>query len=386
MINHTADANYDLICFSHLRWDFVTQRPQHLLRRCARERRVFFVEEPLFDLSEGAKAVLDVSPRSDSVTVIVPHFAANLPVAVWDDTQKSLLLPYFAGEDVERYVLWFYTPMAVSLAAAFHPLAVVYDCMDELAAFHGASSLMKKRETLLFGLADLVFTGGQSLYEAKTLQHPRVYAFPSSVDNAHFAAARSPQADADDQAGIPHPRLGFYGVIDERFDVPLLTGVAELRPDWHWIILGPVVKIDPATLPHAPNIHYPGGKTYDQLPAYIAGWDVALLLFARNESTRFISPTKTPEYLAAGKPVVSTSIRDVVRPYGDRNLVRIADAPADFVAACEAAMAEDAPGRQARADEFLSRMSWDQTWNQMAELIAQVVDADAESATKGAAE
>lgn len=376
MSSQTNNLKYDLICFSHLRWDFVTQRPQHLLRRCARERRVFFVEEPIFDGGNGAAAKLNISKRADGVTVVVPHFAADLPIAVWDTEQKRLLVPFFADEGVTQYILWFYTPMAISLADVFEPQAIVYDCMDELSAFKGASTLMKTREAELLRRTDLVFTGGQSLYEAKAKQHARAYAFPSSVDTAHFAAARAPQSDTADQAGIPHPRLGFYGVIDERFDVPLLAGIAALRPDWHWIILGPVVKIDAATLPQGSNIHYLGGKSYDELPAYIAGWDVALLLFARNDSTRFISPTKTPEYLAAGKPVVSTSIRDVIRPYGDQNLVRIADTPEEFVAACEAAMAEDAAERLSRADPFLAQMSWDHTWAQMAALIAQAVAAN----------
>ena len=179
--------------------------------------------------------------------------------------------------------------------------------------------------------ADLVFTGGQSLYEAKRGQHPRVFAFPSSVDAAHFARARRATDDPADQAAIPHPRLGFFGVIDERMDLDLLAAIADARPDWHLVIIGPVVKVDPASYRERANIHYLGKKDYQELPGYLAGWDVALLPFAINESTRFISPTKTPEYLAAGKPVVSTPIRDVVRPYGMRGLVHIAATADDFV-------------------------------------------------------
>ncbi len=205
--------------------------------------------------------------------------------------------------------------MAIAFTRHLQPQAVVYDCMDELSAFQGASPTLKNYEAELFSRADLVFTGGQSLYESKVNQHPNVYAFPSSVDVPHFGQARNLQEPAD-QAHIPHPRLGFFGVIDERMDIELLAGIAEARPDWHLVIIGPVVKIDPATLPQHENIHYLGGRDYKQLPAYLAGWDLAMLPFARNESTRFISPTKTPEYLAAGRPVVSTSIRDVVRPYG----------------------------------------------------------------------
>jgi UDP-galactopyranose mutase len=185
----------------------------------------------------------------------------------------------------------------------------------------------------------------------------------------HFARARSIETDPADQAAIAQPRLGFFGVIDERMDLAPIEGVAASRPDWQIVIVGPVVKIDPASLPRRPNIHYLGGKTYEELPHYIAGWDVALLPFARNAATQFISPTKTPEYMAAGKPVVSTSIRDVVRPYGQQGLVRIADTVAEFIHACTAAMYENGETRQRAGDAFLRQTSWDGTWNRIGVLL-----------------
>jgi UDP-galactopyranose mutase len=279
----------------------------------------------------------------------------------------------FAEQHIGSHVLWYYTPMALPFTRHLRPVAVVYDCMDELSAFAGAPPELRQREVELMKRADLVLTGGQSLYEAKRHLHRQVYPFPSSVDAPHFARARQPQPDPADQARIPHPRIGFFGVIDERFDVDLVRGVAALRPDWHFVLLGPVVKIDPRTLPQAPNLHYLGSKPYTELPSYLSGWDVAMLPFARNESTRFISPTKTPEYLAAGRPVVSTSIRDVVRPYGQEGLARIADDAAEFVAAIEASLAEDAAIRRVRADAFLSQMSWDLTWSRMRQLVDGVV-------------
>jgi UDP-galactopyranose mutase len=201
-----------------------------------------------------------------------------------------------------------------------------------------------------------------------------VHFLASSVDIAHFAQARHGLPDPEDQRDIPHPRLGFFGVLDERFDWPLLAAVADLRPDWQWVMVGPLSgKIAGAGLPQRPNIHYLGGKDYADLPAYLAGWDVATMPFARNEATRFISPTKTPEYLAAGRPVVSTSILDVVRQYGEAGLVRIADTPAQFVAACEAAMQEDETERLARVDPVLAEMSWDRIWGKMHDLIGEVV-------------
>jgi UDP-galactopyranose mutase len=367
----SISAEPDLICLSHLRWDFVYQRPQHLLSRCAKERRVFFVEEPIFD--DGPQR-LDVTRRDCGVWVVVPRLPRSLEGSdALESIQREMINQLFAEYEVNEHILWYYTPMAMSWTRHLRPVATVYDCMDELSAFKGAPRSLKDREAELFKRADLVFTGGQSLYEVKRHQHKNVYAFPSSIDAAHFAQARSLGADPADQAAIPHPRLGFFGVIDERMDIELLDAVAEARPDWHLVMIGPVVKIDEADLPRRENIHYLGGKSYTELPSYLAGWDVALLPFARNESTRFISPTKTPEYLAAGRAVVSTSIRDVVRPYGEQGLVHIADAPEEFIAAIEAAFAEDAATRLRKVDNFLAETSWDQTWGRMSELIEDAV-------------
>jgi UDP-galactopyranose mutase len=363
----------DLVCFSHLRWDFVYQRPQHLLSRCAQTRRVFVVEEPLD--SPDHSYYLDVSKRECGVWVVVPHLPQGLSEDQAIALQQLLLDILITEAQIQAPVLWYYNPMAVPFTYHLEASAIVYDCMDELSAFQGAHPELKGREAHLFELANLVFTGGHSLYEAKQHQHDSVHAFPSSIDASHFAQARAASEEPLDQAAIPHPRLGFYGVVDERMDLALLDGIAQARPDWHLVIIGPVVKIDPALLPKHPNIHYLGGKSYQELPSYLSGWDVALLPFARNESTRFISPTKTPEYLAAGKPVVSTSIRDVVRPYGDEELVYIADTVPEFVTAIEKALAQSQTNDDwlNRVDAFLSQISWDLTWQAMNELIEAAI-------------
>jgi len=378
----TASSNApDLVCLSHLRWDFVYQRPQHLLSRCAKERRVFFIEEAVF--GSDPASWLHVSQRESGVWVLVPRLPEGLSEEAIVAAQQLLLNEFFAKQQIHQYILWYYTPMAIRFTRHLKPMVVVYDCMDELSLFKEvdgintteASLAVKECEAELFKRADIVFTGGQSLYESKVSQHPNVYAFPSSIDRAHFAQARNFTGEPGDQADIPHPRLGFFGVIDERMDIDLLSGIAKARPDWHLVIIGPVVKIDPTILPRQENIHYLGSKSYQDLPAYIADWDVALLPFARNESTRFISPTKTPEYLAAGKPVVSTSIRDVVRPYGQLGLVQIADTVTEFVAAVEAAMNQN-PDKSEwlyQVDAFLKQTSWDSTWARMIQLVESVM-------------
>lgn len=373
-IIHSSSEVPDLVCFSHLRWNFVYQRPQHLLTRCAKQQRVFFIEEPIIGSAESE--YLDIS-KQDGVCVVVPHLPQGLSESAINSIQQRMIDELFAKVQIHNYLLWYYTPMAMTFTRHLEPLVTVYDCMDELSLFAQAPRTLKDCEAELFKRADLVFTGGQSLYEVKRNLHPNVYAFPSSIDKAHFAQARNFTEDPVDQADIPHPRLGFFGVIDERMDLGLLSDIAEARPDWNLVIIGPVVKIDPATLPRHKNIYYLGGKNYQELPGYIAGWDVAMLPFARNNSTRFISPTKTPEYLAAGKPVVSTSIRDVVNPYGQSGLVSIADTVAEFVVAVERAMNNsDESGWLLDVDAFLAQTSWDQTWESMMQLVESVIGVD----------
>jgi UDP-galactopyranose mutase len=259
--------------------------------------------------------------------------------------------------------------MAVGLSSNLEPSLVVYDCMDELSAFLAAPPALQHREAELFRRADIVFTGGHSLYEAKRGRHPNVHAFPSSVDTEHFQSARRPAPEDAERKGGRPARVGYFGVLDERLDVPLLDGVASACPDIEMVLVGPVVKIDPATLPKRPNLHYLGPKLYSELPSIIASWDAAMMPFARNDATRFISPTKTLEYMAAGKPIVSTSIRDVVRPYGEQGLVRIADDATSFARAIAEALSEDTSARLAAFDAFLAHTSWDRTWRGMRSLI-----------------
>ena len=373
----------DLVCFSHLRWDFVYQRPQHLLSRAARERRVFYFEEPLFD---NGSMRLEVNEQEGGVIVVRPYLPHGLQseVAV-NAVLREMVDRLFTLQNIRSFVAWYYTPMALVFTEHLTPVATVYDCMDELSAFKGAAPQLRQYELSLFRRADLVFTGGQSLYEAKRNHHHSVFAFPSSIDRDHFGQARTITVEPDDQKDLPHPRLGFFGVIDERFDVALLDGMAQSRPDWQFVMIGPIVKIDPAVLPRYDNVHYLGSKNYKELPAYLAGWDVALLLFARNEATRFISPTKTPEYLAAGKPVVSTSIQDVVRTYGKEGLVSIGDTPAEFIKAVEAVIEtqEDNSAWLANVDQFLAGMSWDETWSRMSALIDDKVTAQQQDRLSG---
>ncbi|WP_251046946.1 glycosyltransferase [Hymenobacter sp. ISL-91] len=344
------------------------------MSRFAKQGRVFYVEDAFYHDNDEVQPHLEIKERPQGLKVVVSHLPDRLrhdaPAA--DAAQQQLLQGYFQEQNLTNYLFWYYTPMALGKSGGFAPALTVYDCMDELANFKFAPPELREREQELFGKADLVFTGGHTLYEAKRQQHPDAHPFPSSIDKDHFGQARQPLPEPADQVGIAHPRIGFFGVVDERLDIELLGQLAEAHSEWQFVIIGPVVKIDPATLPQSANIHYLGGKDYQELPTYLAGWDVATLLFADNESTKFISPTKTPEYLAAGRPVVSTPIRDVVRPYGELNLVQIAATAEEFGQAIEMALtqAQDTDWRQ-RTDNYLATISWDQTWQQMVDLMQQ---------------
>ena len=353
----------DLVCFSHLRWGFVFQRPNHLLSRFSLHQRVFFIEEPVFT-EDNEK--LNIEKYNENLFVITPHIKSGLTEEEIILRQRIFIDDLFTMMKVNRYFSWYYTPMALPFTEHLTPELVIYDCMDELSSFKFAPPQVAALEKELFKKADLVFTGGNSIYEYKKSEHHNIHSFPSSIDKDHFGKARGGKNEALDQKNIPHPRFGFFGVVDERFDIDLIDTVAKARPEWQFIILGPVVKIDPATLPSHANIHYIGGRKYDELPSYLGGWDIAMIPFAMNESTRFISPTKTPEYLAAAKPVISSPIRDVVNPYSEKGLVHIAKDAVEFIASAEMELAKKSKSAWLKkVDEFLAFNSWDRTWGKM---------------------
>ncbi len=384
MINNTSSLqalkNIDLICFSHLRWDFVYQRPQHLLSRFSTCTRVFYIEEPKF---HDAADTFQIKEVSKNLFIVVPYLQNGTAHDAIISKQKELIKDLFLMMEIQEYITWYYTPMSLSFSGHLTPKMIVYDCMDELSAFKFAPVELKEKEAQLIGKADLVFTGGYSIYEAKKTRHQNIYPFPSSIDKEHFSKAREIQNEPEDQAHIPHPRFGFYGVIDERFDIDMIEQAAKAKPDWHFILIGPVVKIDPATLPRFDNIHYLGGKSYNELPYYLSSWEVAMIPFALNESTRFISPTKTPEYLAAGIPVISTAIKDVVSPYAENKLVNIAATSEEFIKHGETILKQGKTQKWlTQVDAFLQGNSWDRTWSEMMKHIEHSLITTAPDSTK----
>src|SRR5687768_1478732 len=360
-----------VVVFSHLRWNSVFQRPQHIMSRLSERREVLFVEEPV---TNGAVAGLEVMRVAPHVRVIQPHLPVDGP-GFGPRQQRILqshLQRFLDREGWEQFAAWIYTPMAVQLARALNPRVIVYDCMDELSHFLHAPPELAQRERELFECADAVFTGGPSLYRAKQRCHPYVHCFPSSVDVKHFASASS-IPDAREQARLPRPRLGFFGVIDERMDLDIVRHLATARPKWQIVMVGPVSMIERSSLPWGPNLRYMGQQGYHDLPSYLSGWDVCLMPFALNDATRLISPTKVLEYMAADRPIVSTSVPDVAGPYGE--IVHLGDGPDGFLQACESALNQperERAARRRRAADVLDQTSWDETVNRMDAILRRL--------------
>lgn len=356
-----------LACFSHLRWDFVFQRPQQLLTRASRDYHVIYFEEPIW--GKVARPRLVRRPHASGVEIATPHLPegiANPEVSI-----RRLVDTRLRDSRPHKLLTWYYTPMALKYTSHLTPDVCVYDCMDELSQFKNAPSGLAEWEEVLISRADIVFTGGLSLYEAKRSRHPRVYVFPSSIDLTHFAPAKTGLTDPADQANLVGPRIGFFGVIDERMDVAMVAKAAAECSEIQFIMLGPVIKIDPKKLPKLPNLHWLGPKPYAELPAYLSHWDSGWMPFALNAATQYISPTKTPEFLAAGLPVTSTAVKDVAREYGHRQFVEIADSE-NITASLRASLTTRGGAWWEGVHSHLARTSWDSTWSSMALHINKV--------------
>lgn len=368
-----------IIVQSHLRWDFVWQRPQQLLSRFSEHRQVLFIEEPLF-LDDISTPRLELSRPLPQVHRAV----AVLPARLRDRYDESIATVRDLVRDemgiggalagmFHRPIHWFYTPMpAPAMIGAFDECIVVYDCMDELTKFRFAPAALADRERLLMASADIVFAGGHRLAQSKKAFNDNVHFFGCGVDVAHFARASCPAlAVPASIASLGKPVIGYYGVIDERIDYELVADLARAVPDAAVVMVGPVVKVDPRDLPQAENIHWLGQRSYDELPAHVKGFDVCLMPFALNEATEYINPTKTLEYMAASKPIVSTAISDVKHHFA--TVVEVAESRDEFIAAVQRALETPDVEQIARGLEEARNSTWDTVVSRMARLMADGV-------------
>jgi glycosyltransferase involved in cell wall biosynthesis len=380
---HSFASDFPLIVQSHLRWDFVWQRPQQLLSRMAASAPVLFVEEPVL-LDDVLSERLEITEPAPNVFRAVPR----LPSYLRDDYDRAVadirvLVQRAIGPrgalagKFDRAVQWFYTPMpAPAMLGAFDERGVVYDCMDELAQFRFAPTDLPERERLLLDNADVVFTGGHRLYLSKSRYHDNVHFFGCGVDAAHFAQARSAATPVpDDVAPLPGPVFGYYGVIDERLDYELLGRLAAANPDASVVMVGPVVKVDPRELPRAENLHWLGQRAYADLPRYVKAFDACLMPFALNEATEYINPTKTLEYMAAGKPIVSTAVADVVHNFTP--VVRVARSHEEFVELATQAATAPNLALIERGLQMAQEATWESIVARMRRLILDAVTSPA---------
>lgn len=352
--NTDLHSHYDMIVFCHLRWDFVYQRPQHLISRLSKDFKILVVEEPI---GRADSKELEGLAVSDSIHILQPTIDQMQEVGAF--LKKILKAQVFP-------VGWFYSPAFVEVLNYLDFGVIVYDCMDELSLFKGASPELIEQEKNLLSAADVVYTGGKSLYEAKKEKHHNVYCFPSSVDREHFEAnSQKSQLPADIES-IPKPIVGYYGVIDERIDLDLLEMSALKMPEVSFVMIGPICKIGEEDLPRAKNIFYLGMKTYTELPVYLNEFDFAMMPFALNDSTKFISPTKTLEYMCADKPIISTKIKDVVRDYS--NCINLIEDESDF----HTAVMHPKNDYKDIYQKILEQTSWDITASKMSQIIKEI--------------
>jgi glycosyltransferase involved in cell wall biosynthesis len=381
--NSGRRADFPLIVHCHLRWDFVWQRPQQIFSRLADNHRILFMEDPV--IAEGEPR-LDITEVQPNIVRLVPQIPQALAVNSDRDAEIFLPLirqalrehPLLAGR-FDMPVQWFYSPMsAPGYLGQFGGKGVVYDCMDELASFRFAPPDIADRERFVLSKADVVFTGGYQLFESKSKHHGNVHFYGCGVDVEHYGKARLEETEVPASvASLPRPVFGYFGVIDERLDYELVAALADRFPEASVVMAGPFAKVDRAELPDRPNIHWLGQQSYSDLPALVKGFDVCLMPFALNEATKYINPTKTLEYMAGGKPVVSTAIADVVRNFTP--IVQVARSPEEFVGAVERAWRTPDTRLIAEGIERASGSSWDATVASMRHNIQEAVFDEASS-------
>ncbi|MEO7934596.1 MAG: glycosyltransferase [Chthoniobacterales bacterium] len=376
-----ADREYPILVHSHLRWDWVWQRPQQFLSRLSKNHPILFVEEPWYlgHLNDTTEIAIAQQEKFPNITVVRPHFpeAWREDAARVDAERRKVVEDLLAGPLGETFfepVQWFYDPMAVTaFAGQMNEIANVYDCMDQLSQFRGAPAELVRRERILLELADVVFAGGPKIHQAKVLHNENCHSYGCGVEIAHFGKARLEETPIPaDLAHLQGPVLGFFGCVDERMDYDLLAKMADAHPEWQVVVVGPVIKVDPAQFPQRENLHWVGGRQYEELPSYVKAFDVCLMPFAINEATEFINPTKALEYMATGRPIVSTAIEDVILQFSD--VVAVSHSHEEFISYCERAVSSPDTEAIQLGLELTKLNSWDAIVERLEQHISDVLE------------
>jgi glycosyltransferase involved in cell wall biosynthesis len=370
-------SDFPIIVHCHLCWDWVWQRPQQFLSRLSARHKILFVETvgPDPQLS-SAVARFWTAPNFPNITILRLQFPAWRwsDAAFVDRERRGLVKEFVAGPGAAQFenpVQWFYDPMAVpAFLGQMDEIGVAYDCMDELSKFRSAPPQIKIREQKLLAAADVVFAGGRKLWQAKKLQNENSHFYGCGVDVAHFGSARKDDTKIPaDIASLQKPILGYFGVVDERMDYELLVKLADANPDWSIAMVGPQIKVD--SVPQRANLHWLGQKNYTELPAYCKAFDVCMMPFALNEATEFINPTKALEYMATGRPIVSSAVADVVTNFGE--VVSIARSHEEFISLCRDALAKADTARTEAGLKQAAENSWDSIVTRLEQHIADAL-------------
>ena len=284
----------DVVVLSHLRWDFVYQRPQHLMTRAAGRHRVLFIEEPLSADTFAFQMRTDTS----GVRVVQPLLPSGTPdpdAESWLRGALTDLVAEWRGAGWSSGTTRSWPSRSAAISRPRSRSSTAWISSARFAVRHQPFARAKTRSSV----APTLSSPGAGAFGRRSGACIRVFTVSRAAST--FRTSRRPgwRSEPPALASIPHPRLVYAGVIDERIDLDLLHALADSGAG-EVVLIGPVAKIDPADIPRGPHIHALGQRPYAELPSFFAHADLGLMPFALNEATRFISPTKTPEYLAAG--------------------------------------------------------------------------------------
>jgi glycosyltransferase involved in cell wall biosynthesis len=378
----------DIICFAH-DWGGDPTSKTHIMRLLAKKSRVLWVNSiamrrPVASKSDARRLITKLRRAFAGCVEVEPNiFVVNplvlpLPGSALAQRLNGVLLERSLRRTLSklsfaRPILWTFLPTMNRLVGRLGERLLVYHCVDKYSEFSGVPrDAIVAMERDLVKRADLVFTSAARLLEECRPLNPHTHFITHGVDTAHFGRALDPQTPVpDDLAGIRKPVAGFFGLIADWVDLPLIRSLARERPDWSFVLIGKAAT-DLAPLQGLSNVHWLGQKPYTELPGYCRGFDVALIPFVQNELTLRVNPLKLREYLAAGLPVVSTPLPEISRYDG---LVRLATRREEFIGGIEAALAERSPELAGRRFEAMRGESWEARVADMARLIDERVRA-----------
>jgi len=371
-----------IICVSQ-DWQGDPTSKKHIMRILSRKNRVLWVNSigmrrPTAAVSDARRLVAKLRRIVAGVRQVEPNiFVMDPPVlplpgvAAAERLNRVVLAVWLRRLcrrlGLDRPLLWTFLPNVNWLLGRLNERMVIYHCVDEYSEFSGVpKDVIVRMEQDLIRRADIVFTSAEKLCDERRQVNPRTYFIPHGVDVAHFSRALDPAIEVPEEIRrLAKPVIGFFGLLADWVDLDMIGALARARPQWSFALVGKV-QTDLGAVARLPNVHRLGQQPYTALPAYCRGFDVGLIPFRMNELTLRVNPLKLREYLAAGLPVVSTPLPEVVRYNG---LVHIAVNEAGFLRAIDAALKERSPEQDRRRVEAMRGESWEARVSEMSDVI-----------------